>query len=117
MWVNSKSWAGSCPTRAQLAAGALRSVATQLVREEVPLSRSRLLLAQNKPDGFQCVSRAWAKSADHSPFEFCENGAKATLWESTDHRIGEEFFAKLCMAWQRCWVLSWGSPKFPMIEQ
>jgi len=74
--------------------GALRSVATQLVREEVPLSGSRLLLAQNKPDGFQCVSCAWAKPADHSPFEFCENGAKATLWESTDHRIGEEFFAK-----------------------
>ena len=74
--------------------GALRSVATHLVREEVPLSGSRLLLAQNKPDGFQCVSCAWAKPADHSPFEFCENGAKATLWESTDHRIGEEFFAK-----------------------
>ena len=74
--------------------GALRAVATHLAREEVPLSGSQLLLAQNKPDGFQCVSCAWAKPADHRLFEFCENGAKATLWESTDHRIGEEFFAK-----------------------
>ena len=73
--------------------GALRAVATHLAREEVPLSGSQLLLAQNKPDGFQCVSCAWAKPADHRLFEFCENGAKATLWESTDHRIGEEFFA------------------------
>ena len=81
--------------------GALRSVATHLVREEVPLSGSRLLLAQNKPDGFQCVSCAWAKPADHSPFEFCENGAKATLWELTDHRIGEEFFAKVYMQGSR----------------
>lgn len=71
----------------------LRSVATHLVREEVPLSGSRLLWAQNKPEGFKCVSCAWAKPADHHPFEFCENGAKATLWEATNHRIGPEFFA------------------------
>lgn len=73
---------------------ALQSVVTHLLREEVPLSGSRLLWVQNKPEGFKCVSCAWAKPADHHPFEFCENGAKATLWESTDHRIGPEFFAE-----------------------
>jgi molybdopterin-dependent oxidoreductase alpha subunit len=73
---------------------ALRSVATHLIREEVPLRGSRLLCVQNKPEGFQCVSCAWAKPADHHPFEFCENGAKATLWEATDHRVGSEFFAE-----------------------
>jgi molybdopterin-dependent oxidoreductase alpha subunit len=63
------------------------------VREEVPLSGSRLLLVQNKPEGFKCASCAWAKPADHHPFEFCENGAKATLWEATAHRAGPDFFA------------------------
>ena len=33
-----------------------------------------------------CVSCAWAKPAEHHPFEFCENGAKATLWELTTRR-------------------------------
>ena len=42
-----------------------------------------MLLKQNKPDGFMCVSCAWAKPADPRVFEFCENGAKATTWEIT----------------------------------
>ena len=45
------------------------------------------LLRQNKPDGFMCVSCAWAKPADHHTFEFCENGAKATLWELTTQAL------------------------------
>ena len=35
----------------------------------------------NKPKGVMCVSCAWPKPANYSAFEFCENGAKATLWE------------------------------------
>ena len=35
---------------------------------------------QNKPKGVMCVSCAWPKPANYSAFEFCENGAKATLW-------------------------------------
>jgi molybdopterin-dependent oxidoreductase alpha subunit len=73
---------------------AVRAVATHLGREDVEFSGSELLWVQNKPEGFKCVSCAWAKPADHHPFEFCENGAKATLWEATGHRIGPEFFAK-----------------------
>ena len=52
------------------------------------------LLRQNKPDGFMCVSCAWAKPADHHTFEFCENGAKATLWELTTRRCTPDFFAE-----------------------
>src|SRR5207237_6726163 len=26
-------------------------------------------------------------------FEFCENGAKATVWEVTNRRVGNDFFA------------------------
>ncbi len=40
------------------------------------------------------MSCAWAKPRDHYPFEFCENGAKATAWEITSDRIGPDFFAK-----------------------
>ena len=40
-------------------------------------------MKQNKPDGFMCVSCSWAKPAKPHPFEFCENGAKATAWEIT----------------------------------
>ncbi|MGX8008957.1 FdhF/YdeP family oxidoreductase [Mesorhizobium sp. ORM8.1] len=51
------------------------------------------LMRQNKSDGYMCVSCSWAKPADPRPFEFCENGAKATIWDQTKHRCGPEFFA------------------------
>lgn len=49
---------------------------------------------QNKPGGFMCVSCAWTKPAHPHAFEFCENGAKATLWELTSHRCTPDFFEK-----------------------
>ncbi|MCB8837725.1 FdhF/YdeP family oxidoreductase [Aurantimonas sp. VKM B-3413] len=49
---------------------------------------------QNKADGYQCVSCSWAKPADPHTFEYCENGAKATIWEITPKRCDREFFAK-----------------------
>jgi molybdopterin-dependent oxidoreductase alpha subunit len=73
--------------------GSLQSVATHLQREDVPLTRDLVLWKQNKADGFMCVSCAWAKPRDPHPFEFCENGAKATAWEITSERIDREFFA------------------------
>ncbi|TPM33182.1 FdhF/YdeP family oxidoreductase [Mesorhizobium sp. B2-3-5] len=51
------------------------------------------LMRQNKSDGYMCVSCSWAKPAEPRPFEFCENGAKATLWDQTKRRCGPEFFA------------------------
>ena len=74
--------------------GSLRSVASHLFREEVPVGKDLVLWKQNKADGFMCVSCAWAKPRDPYPFEFCENGAKATAWEITSERIGREFFAQ-----------------------
>ncbi len=74
--------------------GSLKSVAAHLYREEVPPQRDLVLWKQNKADGFMCVSCAWAKPRDPYPFEFCENGAKATAWEITSERIGREFFAQ-----------------------
>ncbi|APX85923.1 formate dehydrogenase [Methylorubrum extorquens] len=47
---------------------------------------------QNKPKGVMCVSCAWPKPANYSAFEFCENGAKATMWELTSARCTPEFW-------------------------
>ena len=73
--------------------GSVGSLRRSLMRERVPVSGTRVLLHQNKPDGFACVSCAWAKPAKPLPFEFCEEGAKATTWEITSRRCPPSFFA------------------------
>ena len=74
--------------------GSVRSLGNILSREGVLASGSLALTRQNKVDGFQCVSCAWSKPAHTLPFEFCENGAKATAWEIAAHRCPPGFFAK-----------------------
>ena len=56
--------------------GSLKSVSAALRREHVTLEGAKALLKQNKPDGFACVSCAWAKPAEPHPFEFCEERTK-----------------------------------------
>lgn len=72
--------------------GSAKSVARALLRERVVASAPPALMRQNKPDGFACVSCAWAKPAEPHTLEFCENGAKATTWEITSRRVDDEFF-------------------------
>jgi molybdopterin-dependent oxidoreductase alpha subunit len=74
--------------------GSLKEVGAILLEERVPPQRAALLLKQNKPDGFACVSCAWAKPAHPHPAEFCESGAKATAWELTSKHIGADFFER-----------------------
>jgi molybdopterin-dependent oxidoreductase alpha subunit len=74
--------------------GSVKSLVQSLTRDRVPFVGPRVLLKQNKTDGFMCVSCAWAKPADPRLFEFCENGAKATTWEITHKRVTPEFFAE-----------------------
>mgnify|MGYP001553649800 FL=1 len=62
-----------------------------------------LLRRQNKPGGFMCVSCAWTKPEHPHPFEFCENGAKATLWEQTSRRADPDFFAEHTVSELRGW--------------
>ncbi|MGY3604423.1 MULTISPECIES: FdhF/YdeP family oxidoreductase [unclassified Bradyrhizobium] len=83
--------------------GSVRSLARSLARDHVPFTGPRVLLRQNKPDGFMCVSCAWAKPADPRVFEFCENGAKATTWEITHKRVTPEFFADKPLAELEAW--------------
>ena len=74
--------------------GSLKAVATYLLRERVSGDAVTALRVQNKPEGFMCVSCAWAKPSKPHPAEFCENGAKATAWELTGKRRTPEFFAE-----------------------
>jgi molybdopterin-dependent oxidoreductase alpha subunit len=83
--------------------GSVRSLAEVLPREKVPPVALRELVRQNKPDGFQCVSCAWAKPADAHPVEFCEEGAKATAWELTTLRTTPEFFQQHTLTELRTW--------------
>lgn len=72
--------------------GSLKSVSEILLREGVPGAAATTLNHQNKSDGYMCVSCAWAKPAKPHPFEYCENGAKATAWEITRKRVDPNFF-------------------------
>ena len=74
--------------------GSAKSLAEYLLREHIPASGAAMLMKQNKPDGFMCVSCAWSKPAKPHPFEYCENGAKATIWEQTAKRVDATFFAE-----------------------
>jgi len=76
------------------AVGSLRGIAGVFGREWATPAAIETLARQNKPGGFMCVSCLWTKPADHHPFEFRENGAKATLWELTTRRCTPEFFAR-----------------------
>ena len=83
--------------------GSLKSVTNILFKEHVPGLGARMLVHQNKPDGFQCTSCAWGKPAEPHPAEFCENGAKATAWEITSRRTAPDFFAKHPLAELETW--------------
>ena len=75
--------------------GSLKGM-TEVGADEAPLPAEVLaeLARQNKVDGFMCVSCAWAKPAQPHPAEFCEDGAKATIWELTKRRCTPEFFSE-----------------------
>ena len=50
-----------------------------------------------------CTSCAWGKSKHPLAFEFCENGAKATIWELTSARCTPDFFAQHTVSELRQW--------------
>ena len=83
--------------------GSLRSLADIIPREGNPVVTSAELLRQNKPDGFACVSCAWAKPNPTHTAEFCENGAKATAWEITSQRVTPAFFRQHTLTELRGW--------------
>ncbi|WP_240530276.1 FdhF/YdeP family oxidoreductase [Novosphingobium sp. PC22D] len=83
--------------------GSLRGISRIFGKEWDSPAALETLRRQNKPGGFMCVSCAWAKPAKPHAFEFCENGAKATLWEQTSHRCTPDFFARHTVSELREW--------------
>jgi len=83
--------------------GSVRGVASVFGGEWATPAALETLRRQNKPGGFMCVSCAWTKPADYHPFEFCENGAKATLWELTSLRCTPHFFSNHSVTELRGW--------------
>ncbi|WP_294393344.1 FdhF/YdeP family oxidoreductase [uncultured Sphingomonas sp.] len=83
--------------------GSVRGIVETALRERNSPAVLRTLQRQNKPGGFMCVSCAWTKPAQPHAFEFCENGAKATLWELTTRRCTPEFFAEHKVTELRGW--------------
>lgn len=73
--------------------GSVRGIASIFGEEWSTPMAIETLARQIKPHGFMCVSCSWAKPADYHPFESCENGAKAALWELTTRSCTPEFFA------------------------
>ncbi|NUH65084.1 FdhF/YdeP family oxidoreductase [Sulfitobacter sp. S0837] len=63
----------------------------------------KMLASQNKPKGMMCTACAWAKPAKPHVFEFCENGAKATMWELDGARADPEFFEKHRLSDLKTW--------------
>lgn len=72
--------------------GSLKGIAKTFGESWASPAALETLSRLNKPKGVMCVSCAWPKPANYSTFEFCENGAKAILWELTSARCTPEFW-------------------------
>lgn len=84
--------------------GSLKGIARIFGEAWSSPSALETLSRQNKPDGMMCSSCAWPKPANYHAFEFCENGAKATLWEMTSARCKPEFWDAHTVAELRAWA-------------
>jgi molybdopterin-dependent oxidoreductase alpha subunit len=83
--------------------GSVKGITQVFAKERPRPGALETLQQQNKPGGFMCVSCAWTKPASPHPFEFCENGAKATLWELTSRRCTPDFFARHSVSELKTW--------------
>ncbi|MFC6622489.1 FdhF/YdeP family oxidoreductase [Novosphingobium panipatense] len=83
--------------------GSVRGMAEIAWREKPSPAVLNTLRRQNKVKGFMCVSCAWTKPAQPHPLEFCENGAKATLWELTSRRCTPEVLAAHTVSELKTW--------------
>ncbi|MGW8590836.1 FdhF/YdeP family oxidoreductase [Dietzia sp. NPDC055877] len=62
--------------------------------EEMGTGRTaKVSLTINHKRGFDCPSCAWANPDHSKPLEFCENGIKSIVWESTPLTIPREFWS------------------------
>jgi molybdopterin-dependent oxidoreductase alpha subunit len=83
--------------------GSVKGIGLVQLREQATPAAGKTLFEQNKRDGYMCSSCAWIKPPQPHFFEFCENGAKATLWDLTSARCTPEFFAQHTVSDLRGW--------------
>ena len=83
--------------------GSVRGLFETLGKELDKPSVLATLQRQNKVGGFMCVSCAWTKPLHPHTFEFCENGAKATMWEATTRRCTPAFFERYTVGELQSW--------------
>ena len=84
--------------------GSLAGIAAILAEERPsPGVISTRCAARTSRGGHMCTSCAWTKPAKPHLFEFCENGAKATIWDLTRDRCGPAFFARPPLTELRGW--------------
>ena len=84
--------------------GSVLGMAKVFARELSSPGTLDTLRRQNKPEGYMCSSCAWAKPPEPHTFEFCENCAKATIWDLTRDRCTPDFFAKHTVTELRRWA-------------
>jgi molybdopterin-dependent oxidoreductase alpha subunit len=83
--------------------GSLRGVSRIFGEVHGSTVAAKILSRLNKPGGVMCSSCAWAKPANPSTFEFCENGAKATLWELDEKKADANFFEQYSVTELKTW--------------
>ncbi|CDQ12307.1 Protein YdeP [Acidithiobacillus ferrivorans] len=74
--------------------GSMRGIASIFSREHPTRGVVQTLMRQNKPEGYMCTSCSWGRPKHPHKFEFCENGAKSTIWDLTEDRCKPDFFAQ-----------------------
>ena len=84
--------------------GSLKGLSKVALAERPDVGAVETLWRQNKPGGHMCTSCAWAKPPNPHLAEFCENGAKATVWDLTRDRCGPEFFARHTVSELKGWT-------------
>lgn len=89
--------------------------------EEMATARTaKVSLTINHKKGFDCPSCAWANPDHSKPLEFCENGIKSIVWESTPLTIPREFWAEHSLTSMRSkseyWLGKQGRIVEPMYE-
>ncbi|WP_435169324.1 FdhF/YdeP family oxidoreductase [Falsirhodobacter sp. 1013] len=83
--------------------GSIKSVARHMGMDKPAVGVLETLMKQNKPKGHMCTSCAWAKPASPHLAEFCENGAKATIWDHTRERCGPDVLSRYTATELRMW--------------
>lgn len=83
--------------------GSLKGIASIEMSQAAGPGALETLAHLNKPDGTACTSCAWIKPPTPAALEFCENGAKATIWDLTSARAGPDFFEKHTVSALRDW--------------